>query len=73
MTESSDPRAELNELDQRIAELNSNIEQVRADLADGGAIDAEERAAALTNIEELEGALDGLRQRRETVQEQFDS
>jgi uncharacterized protein involved in exopolysaccharide biosynthesis len=71
MTESSDPRAELQDLDQRINELSAQIDQLRADLTSSGPMDSEERAAALTNIEELEGSLDGLRGRRESVQAQL--
>jgi hypothetical protein len=58
-------RTEAEELDQQIADLSREVEEISVSLADAGAMDSEERAAALTNREELEGVLDGLRRRRE--------
>ena len=69
MTE-SDPKAELREIDEQIDQVTRDIDGLRDQLADAGAIEAEERAAVLTNREELEGVLDGLRRRRATVSEQ---
>jgi phage host-nuclease inhibitor protein Gam len=60
-------RTEVEELDQQIADVSREAEQISATLADAGAMDSEERAAALTNREELEGVLDGLRRRRESL------
>lgn len=72
MTESADPHAELHDLDERIAELTRSIDEINASMTDSGAVEPEELAAALTNREELEGVLDGLRSRRETVRGQVE-
>ncbi len=69
MTE-SDPKAELREIDEQIDQVTRDIDGLRDQLADAGPIEPEERAAVLTNREELEGVLDGLRRRRATVSEQ---
>jgi SMC interacting uncharacterized protein involved in chromosome segregation len=69
MTE-SDPKAELRAIDEQIDQVTRDIDGLRDQLADAGAIEPEERAAVLTNREELEGVLDGLRRRRATVSEQ---
>ena len=58
---------ESQELDRQIAEVEASIEGMRTELRDAGALDSEERAATLTNIEELEGVLDGLRRRKESL------
>lgn len=68
MTE-SDPTDELREIDQQIDEVTRDIDGLRDHLADAGTIEPEERAAILTNREELEGVLDGLRRRRAAVAE----
>jgi predicted nucleic acid-binding Zn-ribbon protein len=71
--QAEDLRRELLELDQRIGELTKSIEDLQSDLStSSGALDVEERAAALTNREELEGILDGLRRRRQTVADRID-
>lgn len=73
MTE-NDTRAELADVERRIAELEESADELRAETGgqDEGPLDAEERAAALTNTEELEGILEGLRARREALQRELD-
>jgi len=66
---SDDASAEAQELDQQIAELARSLDEISSGLADGGAMDSEERAAALTNREEIEGVLDGLRRKREALRD----
>ena len=71
--DAEDLRRELLDLDQRIGELTRSIEELQSDLSpSSGALDVEERAAALTNREELEGILDGLRRRRGTLADRID-
>lgn len=72
MADSEDVRTEVQELDQQIAELVRSLDEISSTLADAGAMDSEERAAALTNREEIEGVLDGLRRRRESLRAQTD-
>ena len=67
MSGADDVSAEEQELDQQIAELTRSLDEISTTLADAGAMDSEERAAALTNREEIEGVLDGLRRRRESL------
>jgi uncharacterized protein involved in exopolysaccharide biosynthesis len=55
---------EAQELDEQIADVKQSIADIDASLADVGPTDAEDRAAALTNREELSGVLDGLQRRR---------
>ena len=69
---SDDASAEAQELDQQIAELARSLDEISSGLADAGALDSEERAAALTNREEIEGVLDGLRRRREALRDRTD-
>jgi len=70
-TDSSDELStETQELDQQIAELSRSLDEISTAVADAGAMDSEERAAALTNREEIEGVLDGLRRRREALRGQ---
>ena len=70
-TDSSDELStETQELDQQIAELSRSLDEISTAIADAGAMDSEERAAALTNREEIEGVLDGLRRRREALRGQ---
>jgi predicted nucleic acid-binding Zn-ribbon protein len=66
MTE-PDANDELRDLDQQIEGVMRDIDALRDQLADAGTIEPEERAAILTNREELEGILDGLRRRRDAV------
>lgn len=63
MSESNEAR----ELDEQIADVKQSIDEIDASLADAGATDPEDRAAALTNREELSGVLDGLQRRRESL------
>jgi hypothetical protein len=58
---------EVRELDEQIAGVKQSIDEIDASLADAGPTDAEDRAAALTNREELSGVLDGLQRRRAAV------
>jgi len=67
----TDPSDELRDLDQQIDGVTRDIESLRDQLADAGTIEPEERAAILTNREELEGVLDGLQRRRATVSERL--
>jgi hypothetical protein len=68
------PREELDDLDRRIRETTESIQELRDSLAsDNAVMDAPERSAVLNNIEELEGVLDGLTRRRETVQQETES
>jgi chromosome segregation ATPase len=67
-----DIQNELRDLAQRIDELHRSIDDIVASLSDSGAVDSEERAAALTNREELEGVLSGLEQRRDDLQRRLD-
>ena len=72
-TDSSDELStETQELDQQIAELSRSLDEISTALTDAGAMDSEERAAALTNREEIEGVLDGLRRRREALRGKID-
>ena len=70
MTE-PDTNDELRSLDEQIDEVTRDIASLRDQLADAGTIEPEERAAILTNREELEGVLEGLRRRREAVSERL--
>ncbi len=67
----TDPKDELRDLDQQIDVVTRDITELRDQLADAGTIESEERAAILTNRAELEGVLDGLRRRRETISERL--
>jgi hypothetical protein len=60
MSESNEAR----ELDEQIADVKQSIAEIDTSLADAGPTDPEDRAAALTNREELSGVLDGLQRRR---------
>jgi predicted nucleic acid-binding Zn-ribbon protein len=70
MTE-PDANDELRDLDEQIDQVTRDIGSLRDQLADAGPIEPEERAAILTNREELEGVLDGLRRRRAAVSERL--
>lgn len=68
------PQDELQDLDRRISETSELIRQLRESITgDSAGMDAPERAAVLTNIEEQEGILDGLRRRREALEQQLGS
>lgn len=58
---------EAQELDEQIADLKQSISEIDISLANDGATDSEDRAAALTNREELSGVLEGLLRRRESL------
>ena len=68
-----DLRAELDRLDAELVEIDRDVRQVRDSLADGGPMDAEDRASALSQIEELEQVRDRLSRRRETVRAELGS
>jgi|SRR5579875_31135 len=70
MTES--PNDELHDLDRQIEDTTRDIAALREQLASSGPLDSEERAAMLTNREELEGVLDGLQRRRDAVRDKLD-
>ena len=58
----------LRDVEAQIAEQREYADRLRAQVGgQDGAQDAEDVAAALTNIEEIEGVLNALTQRRETV------
>jgi chromosome segregation ATPase len=67
--EAEQQRQELHDIEAQIAEVRSSIDELREQVGGQsyGAQDAEDVAAALTNIEEQEGVLSALEQRRETV------
>lgn len=58
---------ETHELDEQIADLKQSIDEIDASLATDGATDPQDRAAALTNREELSGVLEGLQRRRDSL------
>lgn len=63
MSEASEAR----ELDEQIAEVQRSIDEIDSSLTGDGALDAEDRAAALTNREEQTAILDSLKRRREQL------
>ena len=70
MTEQNNPTGDdLADVDARIAEVESQIDELRRQVGgqDEGPQDPEDTAAALTNVEELQGVLEALRQRRERL------
>jgi SMC interacting uncharacterized protein involved in chromosome segregation len=70
MTEKSEQlQQELADVDAQIATMRSSVDELRAQVGGqgDGAQDAEDVAAALNNIEELEAVLSALDQRRESV------
>ena len=60
-------QAELDRLEAELDELVRDIRSVRDSISDGGPMDPEDRAAALSQVEELEAIQARLRQRREAV------
>ncbi|MDT4928894.1 MAG: hypothetical protein QOF92_1761 [Pseudonocardiales bacterium] len=66
-------RQELQDVEAEIAEQRKLIDDLRSQVGgeDAGAMDAEDVAAILTNIEEIEGVLEGLEQRREGIRRQL--
>jgi chromosome segregation ATPase len=66
-------RQELHELDDQIAEQRRTIAELRAQVGgdDAGPQDAEDVAAILTNIEEIEGILEGLEERRTAIRKEL--
>ena len=63
MSEASEAR----ELDEQIANVQRSIDEIDASLTGDGALDSEDRAAALTNREEQTAILEGLKRRRATL------
>ena len=63
MSESTEAR----ELDEQIAEVQRSIDEIDSSLRGDGALDSEDRAAALTNREEQTAILEGLKRRRESL------
>ena len=72
-TANDDLRAELERVETEIDELGRNVREVRGSMLDGGSMDPEDRATALTQVEELEAVRTGLERRRETIREQLGS
>ncbi|MDT4904943.1 MAG: hypothetical protein QOJ37_93 [Pseudonocardiales bacterium] len=66
-------RQELQDVEAEIAEQRKLIDDLRSQVGgeDAGAMDAEDVAAILTNVEEIEGVLEGLEQRREGIRRQL--
>ena len=69
----NDVRTELERVETEIDELGRNVREVRGSMLDGGSMDPEDRATALTQVEELEAVRTGLERRRETIREQLGS
>ena len=69
MTEEQTSRtSDIAALDTQIAEQQAQINELRQQLGgQDGPQDPEDTAASLTNIEELEGAVDAMQQRRERL------
>jgi hypothetical protein len=74
MAAKSELQQDLQDVEARIAEMRSSIDDLRAQVGGqgDGAQDSEDVAAALNNVEELEGVLSLLEQRRESVLKQID-
>ena len=72
-TTKDDLRTELERVETEIDELGRNVREVRGSMLDGGSMDPEDRATALTQVEELEAVRTGLERRRETIREQLGS
>jgi predicted nucleic acid-binding Zn-ribbon protein len=66
-------RQELQDVEAEIAEQRKLIDDLRSQVGGegAGAMDAEDVAAILTNVEEIEGVLEGLEQRRERIRRQL--
>jgi hypothetical protein len=70
--EQDELRQQLQSVDAEIAEQRANADRLRADVGgQSGPQDTEDVAASLTSIEEIEGVLNALVQRRETVLRQL--
>jgi len=63
---------ELSRLDEERSQLQREIQGLHEQLRDAGPMDAADRSQILTQVEELEGVLSGLDERRETLLEQQD-
>ena len=74
MADKAELQQELQDVEARIAEQRSSIDDLRAQVGgqSDGAQDSEDIAAALNNVEELESVVSVLEQRRETVLKQLD-
>ena len=70
-TTHGNPRAELERVEAELAELVEDIRGVRDSLTDSGPMDIEDRAGALSQIEELERIQDRLEQRRDSLREEL--
>jgi len=62
-----DLRAELSRIDDELAELHRQVREIRSQLADEGPVDAADRAAAMSQAEELVALTVPLERRREAV------
>jgi chromosome segregation ATPase len=74
MADKAELQQDLQDVEARIAETRTSIDELRAQVGGqgDGAQDSEDIAAALNNVEELEGVLGVLEQRRETVLKNID-
>jgi hypothetical protein len=64
MTTSDDAPDALQQLDAEREQLREEIQGLHAQLREDGPMDAADRSTILTQVEELEGVLSGLDQRR---------
>ena len=69
--EQNDLRAELERVDAELEELSRDIRDVRDSLTDGGAMDVEDRAGAISQIDELDAIEARLQQRRDAIVERL--
>ncbi len=69
-----DPRAELRQLDEEIAETRESAAELRRQIGDrtDGTLEPEETAATISSAEELETIVDTLQTRRDEVARQLD-
>jgi uncharacterized coiled-coil DUF342 family protein len=66
-----DIRAEIQRLDEQRAELIRQARDLRDSLNDAGPVDAEDRAATITQAEELEAFAEELERRRDALNERL--
>jgi hypothetical protein len=66
-----DIQAEIRRIDEERAELLRQARDLRESLNDAGPIDAEDRAATITQAEELEAFAEELQRRRDSLRERL--
>lgn len=59
--------SEAGELDEQIADVQRSIDEIDASLRGDGALDSEDRAAALNNREEQTAILESLKRHRQEL------